>query len=71
MATGLLAGLIALRIGPTAELPAFLLLAVVAVLLAVVDLPHRLLPDRIVFPALAAGALLLLGAPVGVALPFS
>ncbi|KGH47257.1 hypothetical protein [Modestobacter sp. KNN46-3] len=43
-------GLTALRVGPTAALPAFLLLAVVAVLLAVVDVQHRLLPDRIVLP---------------------
>lgn len=62
--TGLLAGLAALRLGPAAELPAFLLLVVVAVLLAVVDLQHRLLPDRVVLPAVAAGTLLLLGAAV-------
>jgi leader peptidase (prepilin peptidase)/N-methyltransferase len=58
-ATAVLCGLAALRFGPTWQLPAFLLLAVVGVLLAVVDLEHRLLPNRIVVPA-TAGALALL-----------
>jgi leader peptidase (prepilin peptidase) / N-methyltransferase len=49
-----------LRFGPSWELPAFLLLAVVGVLLAVVDLQHRLLPNRVVLPSLAAGTALLL-----------
>ncbi|SEP17813.1 prepilin peptidase [Trujillonella endophytica] len=60
--TAALCALTALRPGPSAELPAFLLLAVVAVLLAVVDLQHRLLPDRVVLPSLAGVALLLAGA---------
>jgi leader peptidase (prepilin peptidase) / N-methyltransferase len=51
--------LVVLRLGPSAELPAFLLLTTAAVLLAVVDTRHRLLPDRVVLPALAAGAVLL------------
>jgi leader peptidase (prepilin peptidase)/N-methyltransferase len=60
VATALLAALTVLRTGLSWELPAFLLLAVVGVLLAVVDLQHRLLPNRVVLPALAAGTALLL-----------
>lgn len=58
--TGALCALVALRFGPSWELPAYLYLAVVAVLLAVVDLQHRLLPNRVVFPSDGIGALLLL-----------
>lgn len=58
--TALLVALTVLRFGPSWELPAFLLLAVVGVLLAVVDLQHRLLPNRVVLPSLAAGTALLL-----------
>jgi leader peptidase (prepilin peptidase)/N-methyltransferase len=64
VATALLTALTVLRTGPSWELPAFLLLAVVGVLLAVVDLRHRLLPNRVVLPALAAGTALLLLAAV-------
>ncbi len=60
VATGLLCALTVLRSGLSWELPAFLLLAVVGVLLTVVDLQHRLLPNRVVLPALAAGTALLL-----------
>jgi leader peptidase (prepilin peptidase)/N-methyltransferase len=60
VATALLTALTVLRTGLSWELPAFLLLAVVGVLLAVVDLQHRLLPNRVVLPALAAGTALLL-----------
>lgn len=58
--TALLAVLTVLRFGTSWELPAFLLLVVAGVLLTVVDLRHRLLPDRVVLPALVAGAALLL-----------
>lgn len=58
--TGVLCALAALRFGLSWELPAYLYLAVVGVLLAVVDLQHRLLPNRIVFPSDAVGVLLLL-----------
>ena len=58
--TALLCSLTVLRSGLSWELPAFLLLAVVGVLLAVVDLRHRLLPNRVVLPALPAGTALLL-----------
>ncbi|WP_308123580.1 prepilin peptidase [Modestobacter marinus] len=51
--------LVALRFGASAEVPAFLVLATAAVLLAVVDARHRLLPDRVVLPTLAAGTVLL------------
>lgn len=59
MATGLLFALTGARFGGSWELPAYLVLAAVAVLLAVVDLRHRVLPNRIVVPALGAGLLLL------------
>jgi leader peptidase (prepilin peptidase)/N-methyltransferase len=59
VATAALCGLAALRFGATWQLPAFLALAVAGVLLAVIDLEHRLLPNRIVGPAAAAGAALL------------
>jgi leader peptidase (prepilin peptidase)/N-methyltransferase len=62
MATGALFVLTTLRFGPVAELPAFLLLAAAGVLLAVIDLRHRLLPNRVVGPALAGGAVLLAAA---------
>ena len=58
--TALLLALVVLRFGVSWQLPAFLVLAVAAVLLAVVDLRHQLLPDRVVLPALAAGVVLLL-----------
>jgi leader peptidase (prepilin peptidase)/N-methyltransferase len=51
-----------LRFAHSWALPAFLVLGAVGVLLAIVDLRHRLLPDRVVLPALSAGVLLLLGA---------
>jgi leader peptidase (prepilin peptidase)/N-methyltransferase len=55
----------ALRFGPTWELPAFLYLAGAAVLLAVIDLQHRLLPNRVVVPSIGIGAVLLAVAAVG------
>jgi leader peptidase (prepilin peptidase) / N-methyltransferase len=60
--TALLFVLAALRFGVSAELPAYLALAVSGALLAVVDLRHRLLPNRVVGPALVTGTLLLTGA---------
>lgn len=59
LATAVLFALTGARFGTSWELPAYLVLAAVGVLLAVVDLRHRLLPDRIVFPALGAGLPLL------------
>jgi leader peptidase (prepilin peptidase) / N-methyltransferase len=60
--TAVLFALTALRFGWSWELPAFLVLAGAAMLLAVIDLQHRLLPDRVVLPTLAGGSLLLAGA---------
>lgn len=57
--TALLCALAALRFGASWELPAYLLLAVAGALLTVIDLQHKLLPNRVVGPSAAAGALLL------------
>ena len=59
LATALLFALVTLCLGGAWELPAFLLLAGVGVLLAVVDLRHRLLPNRVLLPAFGVAALLL------------
>jgi leader peptidase (prepilin peptidase)/N-methyltransferase len=69
--TAVLFVLVALRFGPAWELPAFLVVSGVAVLLALIDLRHHLLPDRVVLPAIAAGAVLLAaaGAIEGAAAP--
>jgi leader peptidase (prepilin peptidase) / N-methyltransferase len=61
--TALLFVLAALRFELSWELPAFLFVAGAGVLLGVIDLQHRLLPNRVVVPALGiAAALLLLAA---------
>ncbi len=60
VATAALFVLAAVRFGPTAELPAWLWLATGGVLLGVIDLRERLLPNRVVLPSLAGGAALLL-----------
>lgn len=60
--TAVLFALTAWRFGVAWELPAFLVLAGNAVLLTVIDLQHRLLPNRVLLPAVAAGAILLTGA---------
>jgi leader peptidase (prepilin peptidase)/N-methyltransferase len=60
--TAVLFALVALRFDLAWELPAFLVLAGVAVLLTLIDLRHHLLPDRVVLPAIGAGAVLLAGA---------
>ena len=60
LATALLFAVAALRFGPAWELPAFLFLAAAGVLLAVIDLQHRLLPNRVVLPSIGVGAVLLL-----------
>ncbi len=54
----------ALRFGASWELPAFLFLAAVGVLLAVIDLQHHVLPNRVVVPSVAIGAILLVLAAV-------
>jgi leader peptidase (prepilin peptidase)/N-methyltransferase len=60
LATAFLFVLAALRFGLAWELPAFLFLAAAGVLLAVIDLQHHLLPNRVVLPSIAIGAVLLL-----------
>jgi leader peptidase (prepilin peptidase)/N-methyltransferase len=60
--TAALCALAAVRPGPSPELPAFVVLAVAAVLLAIVDLRHRLLPDRVVLPSIAVVGILLTAA---------
>ena len=57
--------LVALRFGAAWELPAFLWLAGSGVLLTVIDLQHRLLPNRVLAPATGIGALLLVVAAAG------
>ncbi|MGY1724638.1 prepilin peptidase [Blastococcus sp. SYSU DS0533] len=54
--------LVALRLGAVWALPAFLVVTGAGVLLALVDLRHRLLPDRVTGPAVAASAALLTAA---------
>jgi leader peptidase (prepilin peptidase)/N-methyltransferase len=57
--TAVLFALVALRFGASWELPAFLVLAAAGMLLALIDLRHRLLPDRVVLPSVGIGVLLL------------
>jgi leader peptidase (prepilin peptidase)/N-methyltransferase len=60
--TGVLFGALALRLGMEWTLPAYLLLAVLAVQLARIDVTHHLLPNPLVLTLLVAGlALLALG----------
>ncbi len=65
LGTAALFALTTASIGPGWELPAFLFLAAVAVLLATIDLRHLLLPDRVVLPSLGIGAGLLAVAAAG------
>jgi leader peptidase (prepilin peptidase)/N-methyltransferase len=58
--TAVLFALAVLRFGLSWELPAFLFLAAAGVLLAVIDLRHHLLPNRVVGPSVGIGAVLLL-----------
>jgi leader peptidase (prepilin peptidase)/N-methyltransferase len=57
--TGVLFGLAAWKIRPTSDLIAYLPLLWVLVVLSFIDLEHKLLPNRIVFPSLVAGVVLL------------
>ncbi len=52
--TGALWAGLALRLGDTWELPAYVLLASSLVLLSAIDLDHHLLPNRIVYPTTLA-----------------
>jgi leader peptidase (prepilin peptidase)/N-methyltransferase len=64
LGTAVLFALVAVRFGASAELPAFLFVAGTGVLLAVIDLQHRLLPNRVIGPSVLVGAALLLVAAV-------
>lgn len=57
--TGAAFGAVGVLVGVSWELPAFLLLAAVSVVLAVIDIDVRRLPDAIVLPSWVAGLLLL------------
>jgi leader peptidase (prepilin peptidase)/N-methyltransferase len=59
LATAILFAVMALRFGLSPVLPAFWLLAALAVVLAVIDLRHRRLPDPLTLPAYPAAAALL------------
>jgi leader peptidase (prepilin peptidase)/N-methyltransferase len=59
VATAALFAVVALRFGTTAQLAAWLWFAAAGVLLAVIDLRERLLPDRALVPAVAGSAVLL------------
>ena len=59
LATGLLFAATALRFGLSWLLPAYLFFATVAVLLCLIDMKHRLLPNAIVYPSFVIAVLLL------------
>jgi leader peptidase (prepilin peptidase)/N-methyltransferase len=65
LGTAALFALTAVRFGPSWELPAFLFLAGVGVLLAVIDARHKTLPNRVTLPAIGIGAALLAVAALG------
>ena len=60
LTTAVLFGLIAWRLGPVWELPAYLYLAAIAVVLTLIDVDVRRLPNAIVLPSYVVGAVLLL-----------
>ncbi|RZU31205.1 prepilin peptidase [Blastococcus saxobsidens] len=59
LATAVLFALVAARFGLAWELPAFLAVTGAGVLLTVIDLRHRLLPNRVIAPAAGVTAALL------------
>ena len=65
LGTAALFVLTALRFRLSWELPAFLFLAGVGVLLAVIDTRHKTLPNRVTLPAIGIGAVLLAVAALG------
>jgi leader peptidase (prepilin peptidase)/N-methyltransferase len=65
LGTGLLFAAITLRFGVTVQLPAYLFLAAVAVLLGLIEFDVRRLPDSIVLPSYVVSVLLLM--PAGAA----
>jgi leader peptidase (prepilin peptidase)/N-methyltransferase len=64
-ATAVLFALVGVRFGTSDELPAFLVLSGVGMLLALIDLRHRLLPNHVVLPSLGLGVVLLALAALG------
>lgn len=60
--TGLLFGALAWHFGAVWELPAYLYLAAIGVVLSAIDIDTQRLPDRIVLPSYPVAAVLLLGA---------
>ena len=65
LGTAALFALTGVRFGLSWELPAFLFLAGVGVLLALIDIRHKTLPNRVTLPAIALAAVLLAVAAVG------
>jgi leader peptidase (prepilin peptidase)/N-methyltransferase len=65
LGTAALFALTAVRFGLSWELPAYLFLAGAAVLLTVVDVQHKLLPNRVLLPATGGAAGLLTVAALG------
>ena len=63
--TAVLFVLVGLRFGASWELPAFLAVSAAGMLLALIDLRHHLLPDRVVLPSLGIGVVLLGAAALG------
>ena len=63
--TAVLFVLVGLRFGASWELPAFLAVSAAGMLLALIDLRHHLLPDRVVLPSLGIGVVLLGVAALG------
>ena len=59
-ATAVLFGAVALHLGPSAALPAYLYLSAIAVALTLIDLDTHTLPNAIVLPAYPVAAVLLL-----------
>jgi leader peptidase (prepilin peptidase)/N-methyltransferase len=57
--TALLLALTGLRFGRADELPAYLFLAGVGVLLAIIDIQHKTLPNRVTLPSIGIAAFLL------------
>jgi leader peptidase (prepilin peptidase) / N-methyltransferase len=57
--TGALSALLAMRFGISWELPAYIVLAVLAVQLSRIDIAQKLLPNMVVLPLLLAGTIFL------------
>ena len=64
LSTGVLYGLLALRLHDDAALPAFLVLGAAQIAISLIDLEHFIVPNRIVYPTLFLMAPLLVGAAV-------